>query len=117
MASGKRDYYEVLGVGKTTGKEDIKKAYRKLAMQYHPDRNRDNPEALEKFKEATEAYEVLSNDEKRSTYDRYGHEGLSAAGGAGSYDPRNFSGFEDIFGNFGPFSDFFDGIFGGGGRR
>ena len=117
MASGKRDYYEVLGVGKTTGKEDIKKAYRKLAMQYHPDRNRDDPEALEKFKEATEAYEVLSNDEKRSTYDRFGHEGLSAAGGAGSYDPRNFSGFEDIFGNFGPFSDFFDGIFGGGGRR
>lgn len=116
MAFGKRDYYEILGVGKSAGKEDIKKAYRKLAMQYHPDRNRDNPEALEKFKEATEAYEVLSSDEKRSTYDRFGHEGLNASGGAGGFDPRNFSGFEDIFGNFGPFSDFFDGIFGGGRR-
>jgi molecular chaperone DnaJ len=114
MASKKRDYYEVLGVEKTAGKEDIKKAYRKLAMQYHPDRNRDNPEALEKFKEATEAYEVLSNDEKRSTYDRFGHEGIAASGGAGNFDPRNFSGFEDIFGSF---SDIFEGFFGGGARR
>lgn len=114
MASTKRDYYEVLGVEKTAGKEDIKKAYRKLAMQYHPDRNRDNPEAIEKFKEATEAYEVLSSDEKRSTYDQFGHEGLSASGGAGNFDPRNFAGFEDIFGSFG---DLFENFFGGGGRR
>lgn len=116
MASGKRDYYEILGVAKSAGKEEIKKAYRKLAMQYHPDRNRDNPEAIEKFKEATEAYEVLSNDEKRSIYDQLGHEGLNAAGGAGGYDPRAFSGFEDIFENFGSFSDIFSGIFGGGRR-
>lgn len=116
MPSVKRDYYEVLGVGKTAGKEEIKKAYRKLAMQYHPDRNRDNPETLEKFKEATEAYEVLSTDDKRATYDQFGHEGLNASGGAGGVDPRNFSGFEDIFGNAGPFSDFFEGIFGGGRR-
>ena len=114
MASNKRDYYEVLGVEKSAGKDDIKKAYRKLAMQYHPDRNRDNPDALEKFKEATEAYEVLSNDEKRSTYDRFGHEGIAAAGGAGNFDPRNFSGFEDIFGSF---SGIFESFFGGGGRR
>jgi len=114
MASAKRDYYEVLGVEKTAGKEEIKKAYRKLAMQYHPDRNRDNPEAIEKFKEATEAYEVLSSDEKRSTYDRFGHEGLDASGGAGNFDPRNFSGFEDIFGSFG---GIFENFFGGGGGR
>ncbi|MDR2733743.1 MAG: molecular chaperone DnaJ [Spirochaetota bacterium] len=114
MASKKRDYYEVLGVEKTAEKEEIKKAYRKLAMQYHPDRNRDNPETIEKFKEATEAYEVLSNDEKRSTYDRFGHEGLDASGGAGNFDPRNFSGFEDIFGSFG---NIFENLFGGGGRR
>jgi len=115
MASTKRDYYEVLGVEKSAEKEEIKKAYRKLAMQYHPDRNRDNPGAIEKFKEATEAYEVLSNDEKRSTYDRFGHEGIAAAGGAGNFDPRNFAGFEDIFGSF---SDIFENFFGGrrGGR-
>jgi molecular chaperone DnaJ len=117
MASKKRDYYEVLGVEKAAEKEDIKKAYRKLAMQYHPDRNRDNPEAMEKFKEATEAYEVLSNDEKRSTYDRFGHDGLAASGGAGNFDPRNFSGFEDIFGgSFGGFGDLFENLFGGGRR-
>jgi len=113
MASKKRDYYEVLGVEKTAEKEEIKKAYRKLAMQYHPDRNRDNPDAIEKFKEATEAYEVLSSDEKRSTYDRFGHEGLDASGGAGNFDPRNFSGFEDIFGSFG---DLFENFFGGSRR-
>lgn len=117
MAATKRDYYEILGVSKTADKDEIKKAYRKLAMQHHPDRNRENPAAIEKFKEATEAYEVLSSDDKRATYDRFGHEGLKASGGGGGYDPRNFSGFEDIFGNSGPFSDFFEGIFGGGGRR
>jgi molecular chaperone DnaJ len=109
MASQKRDYYEVLGVEKSAGKDDVKKAYRKLAMQYHPDRNRDNPDAIEKFKEATEAYEVLSDDTKRSTYDRFGHEGLEAQGGVGGLDPRNFSGFEDIFGSFG---DIFEGLCG-----
>ena len=75
----KRDYYEILGVDKSASKEDLRKAYRKLAMQYHPDRNPDNKEAEEKFKEAAEAYEILSDEEKRSNYDRYGHAGLRGA--------------------------------------
>lgn len=101
----KRDYYEVLGVSKDANEADLKKAYRKLAMQYHPDRNPDNKEAEDKFKEANEAYEVLSNPDKKKLYDQFGHQGVDAnfgGGGGGSYS--GFGDFEDIFGE----------IFGGG---
>ncbi len=107
----KRDYYEVLGVTKDAADKEIKRAYRSLAIKYHPDRNPDNPEAEEKFKEAAEAYEVLSNTERRRLYDQFGHEGLKSTGFSG------FGGMEDIFSHFGDiFSDFF-GFGGGGGRR
>ncbi|NVK50080.1 MAG: molecular chaperone DnaJ [Cyclobacteriaceae bacterium] len=113
----KRDYYEVLGVSKSATAEEIKKAYRKLAIQYHPDKNPDNPEAEEKFKEAAEAYEVLSNPEKRQRYDQFGHQGLGGNGGFGGGGMNMediFAQFGDIFGG-GGFSSFFGG--GGGGRR
>ncbi|MEM6643991.1 MAG: molecular chaperone DnaJ [Bacteroidota bacterium] len=114
----KRDYYEVLGVGKSASKEELKKAYRKIAIKYHPDKNPDDKEAEEKFKEAAEAYDVLSNDEKRQRYDRFGHQGVgSAAGGGFSGGGMNmddiFSQFGDIFGGGNPFESFFGG---GGGR-
>jgi molecular chaperone DnaJ len=102
----KRDYYEVLGVGRNATQEEIKKAYRKLAMQYHPDRNPDNKEAEEKFKEAAEAYEVLSNDDKKARYDRFGHSGMR-----GGQDFHGWSNVNDIFSHF---SDIFGGAFGGG---
>lgn len=97
----KRDYYEILGVGKSANGEEIKKAYRKLAMQYHPDRNPGNKEAEDKFKEATEAYEVLKDDDKRSAYDRYGHQ-AQGQGGSGGFNQGGFDGFDfnDIFSNF-----------------
>jgi molecular chaperone DnaJ len=106
--AAKKDYYEVLGVNKDASDEDIKKAYRKLAMKYHPDRNPDNPKAEEQFKEAKEAYEMLSDDQKRAAYDQYGHAGVdpSMGGGAGA----GFGGFSDAFG------DIFGDIFGGGAR-
>jgi len=88
-----RDYYEVLGVAKTATADEIKKAYRKLAIQYHPDKNPGNKEAEEKFKEATEAYEVLIDDKKRSVYDQYGFDGVKNMGGG--FDPSAFQGFED----------------------
>ena len=121
--SEKRDYYEVLGVGKDADAKEIKKAYRKLAMKYHPDKNPGNKEAEEKFKEINEAYEVLSDEEKRSTYDRFGHDGLNNQGGfgggqgfGGGFGGGGFGGFEDIFGDiFG--SSGFGGGFGGGGSR
>lgn len=107
----KRDYYEVLGVSKTASKEEIKKAYRKLAMQYHPDRNPDDKEAEEKFKEAAEAYEVLSDDDKRAKYDRFGHAGMR--GGPEFTDVNDiFSHFSDIFGGAFGGSSIFDDFFG-----
>ena len=116
----KRDYYEVLGVGKSADKEEIKKAYRKLAVKYHPDRNPGNKEAEDKFKEATEAYEVLSDEKKRATYDQYGFAGLDGMGGAGAGGYSNaFHDFSDLFSGFGEgaFSDVFSSFFGGGSSR
>ena len=81
----KRDYYEVLGVDRSAGEQDIKKAYRRIAMKYHPDRNPDDADADSKFKEATEAYEVLSDSEKRSSYDQFGHAGVDASMGGGGF--------------------------------
>ena len=107
----KRDYYEVLGVQKNASKDDIKKAYRKLAIQFHPDKNPGNKEAEEKFKEATEAYEILADDQKRSAYDQFGFAGVDGMSGQG-HDWSNFRGFEDIFGG-GDFGSIFDSIFGG----
>lgn len=104
----KRDYYEILGVSTDASESEIKKAYRKLAMQYHPDRNPGSKEAEEKFKEAAEAYEVLRDPEKRNLYNTYGHAGLKGTGFTG------FRGFEDIFTSFG---DIFEDFFGLGTRR
>lgn len=118
----KRDYYEVLGVEKTASDSEIKKAYRRLAMKYHPDKNQDNKEAEDKFKEASEAYEVLSDSAKRQRYDQFGHAGVENSFGSGGFSWDNFthaSDFEDIFGGFG---GIFETLFGGrggfgGGRR
>jgi len=121
MAS-KRDYYDVLGISKSTSADEMKKAYRKLAMQYHPDRNPDNKEAAEKFKEVCEAYEVLSDADKRQRYDQFGHEGMKSAFGPNGFDfGRDFTHMQDIdlqdilgsfFGGGRGFGDMF-----GGGRR
>lgn len=115
----KRDYYDVLGVSKTAEASEIKSAYRKLAIKYHPDKNPGDHEAEEKFKEAAEAYEVLSNPEKRRRYDQFGHAGNSASGfGGGGMNMEDiFSQFGDIFGGGNPFESFFNGGRGGGGRR
>lgn len=113
----KKDYYEVLGVERNASKDDLKKAYRKLAMQYHPDRNPGNKEAEEKFKEAAEAYEILNNDDKRARYDRFGHDGVRGSGfGSQGFSDINdiFSHFSDIFGGG---SSIFDDFFGGGQQR
>ena len=104
----KKDYYEILGVAKTATDEEIKKNYRKIAMQCHPDKNPGNKQAEERFKEAAEAYEVLSDKQKREIYDHYGHAGLSSTGFQG------FSGFDDVFSNFG---DIFEDVFGFGRTR
>jgi molecular chaperone DnaJ len=119
---GKRDYYEVLGIDRNASTEDIKRAYRRLAMKYHPDKNKDDPNAAEKFKEAAEAYEVLSDSEKRKLYDHYGHQGVDSQFGPGGFQWSNFthaSDFSDIFDNlFGRgdsfFGSFFEDAFGGG---
>ena len=109
----KRDYYEVLGVARGASEQEIKSSYRKLAMQFHPDRNPNNPDAEEKFKEATEAYAVLADGEKRALYDRFGHAGVSQASGGGGFDASAFQDLSDIFGDFFGFGD----IFSSGGRR
>ena len=104
--SSKKDYYELLGVGRTVGEEEMKKAYRKMALQYHPDRNPGDKQAEEKFKEVSEAYSVLSDPQKRSQYDQFGHAAFGEHGPfAGGFE---FSGgFEDIFGDI--FGEFFGG--------
>ncbi len=108
-SNGKRDYYEVLGVARAATEQEIKSAYRKLALQFHPDRNPNNPDAEEKFKECSEAYAVLADGEKRAVYDRFGHAGLGGSGGAG-FDPSDLG---DIFGDFFGLGE----IFGGGTRK
>ena len=121
LLATKRDYYEVLGIQKNATKDEIKKAYRKLAIKFHPDRNPGDQQAENNFKEATEAYEVVVDDKKRQIYDQYGHaglEGMGGPGGPGGFDPSAFQGFEDIFGDFsGIFENLFGGGGGGGGRR
>ena len=114
--SSKRDYYEILGVSKTAPADEIKKAYRKVAMQYHPDRNPGNKEAEEKFKEAAEAYEILSDADKRAQYDRFGHAGMG--NGRGGHGPGGMN-MDDIFSQFGDIfgDDIFGSFFGGQQRR
>ena len=113
----KRDYYEVLGVGRDASLDEIKKAYRKLAMQFHPDQNPGNKAAEEQFKEAAEAYAILSDADKRRQYDQFGHAGMGgSAGGGFQFDPNQFADFQDIFGGiFG--GGIFGDLFGGGSRR
>ncbi len=111
MPVSKRDYYEVLGVSRGASEQEVKSAYRQMALKFHPDRNPGNKEAEEAFKEAAEAYSVLSDPQKRSVYDTYGHAGLSGA--ATAYDPNAFADFSDILGDFFGFGD----LFGGGRSR
>ena len=112
----KRDYYEILEVEREASDGQIKSAYRKLALKYHPDRNPGDAEAEERFKECAEAYAILADPDKRAAYDRFGHAGVQGAAGAGGFDPSVFTGFEDILGGLGDIFGFGD-LFGGGGRR
>ena len=107
----KRDYYQVLGVERNASDEDLKKAYRRLAMKFHPDRNPDDAESEAKFKEAKEAYEVLGEDEKRQLYDRYGHAGVDPNAGMGGMGGAGMGGFADAFGDI--FGEIFGGTAGG----
>ena len=112
----KRDYYEVLGINRDASDDEIKKAYRKLAMKFHPDRNPDNPKAEEQFKEAKEAYEILSDQQKRGAYDQFGHAGVDPSAGAGpGFGGAGMGGFADAFSDI--FGDIFGGRAGGGGGR
>src|SRR5271170_6405258 len=111
----KRDYYEVLGVAREIDEPGLKSAYRKLALKYHPDRNPDDAGAEEKFKEAAEAYSVLSDPQKRAAYNRYGHQGLQGLGSSAGFDPAAFTDFSDILGDM--FSDLFGGASGRRGGR
>ena len=124
LIMAKRDYYEVLGVSKDASEDEIKKAYRKIAIKYHPDRNPGNKEAEEKFKEAAEAYDVLHDPQKRQQYDQFGFSGPGGEGGFGGFSSAGgfsmddiFSMFGDIFGGRGGFGGFSSGGFGGGQRR
>jgi len=111
----KRDYYELLGVARNASQSEIKKAYRKLAMKHHPDRNPDNAEAEEKFKEAKEAYDVLNDEQKRAAYDQFGHAGVDPSMGGGGFGGGGRGGFSDAFGDI--FGDIFGGGRGGGGGQ
>ena len=104
----KRDFYEILGVSQNATKEELKKAYRKMAIKYHPDKNPDDDSAEDKFKEAAEAYEVLNDQNKRARYDQYGHAGMGGASGGSGYGGGAGMNMDDIFSQFGD-------IFGGGG--
>src|SRR4051812_4034683 len=106
----KRDYYEVLGVSQTATDQEIKSAYRRLAIQFHPDKNPNDASAEEKFKEAAEAYSVLQDAEQRRRYDRFGHAGVSSSAGSGNWGAPGFGGIEDILGDLFGFGD----VFGGG---
>src|ERR1700751_2848097 len=116
MATKKRDYYEGLGVGRRASDEEIKRAYRKLAVKFHPDKNPDDPHAEEKFKELGEAYDVLMDSDKRAAYDRFGHaaftQGNAGFGGGGFHDP--FEIFREVFGGTGFGGGIFETFFGGG---
>ena len=105
--SSKRDYYEVLSVSRTANDQEIKSAYRRLAIKYHPDKNPNDATAEEKFKEAAEAYSVLSDSEQRRRYDRFGHAGVSSSAGAGNWGAPGFGGIEDILGDLFGFGDVF----------
>src|SRR5919106_1191880 len=115
--SNKRDYYEVLSVTRTANEQEIKSAYRRLAVKYHPDKNPNDATAEEKFKEAAEAYSVLSDAEQRRRYDRFGHAGVSSSAGAGAWGAPGFGGIEDILGDLFGFGDVFGGAGRGGARR
>jgi molecular chaperone DnaJ len=117
--SSKRDYYEILGVSKSAGTDEVKKAYRKVAMQFHPDRNPGDKAAEEKFKEAAEAYEILSDADKKAQYDRYGHAGVAGHGRGGHGGGQGGMNMDDIFSQFGDIfgDDMFGSFFGGGGNR
>src|SRR6267378_4766183 len=112
MAINKRDYYEVLGVARTATEQDLKSAYRRLAHQHHPDKNQGDTGSEEKFKEAAEAYAVLSDTEQRQRYDRFGHAGVSSSAASAAWGAPGFSGIEDILGDLFGFGD----VFAAGGR-